>query len=88
LEDAGSRSRVNTRRVGAIYSLYVDGSSISVAYDIKKRIDLTAIRANRSNTSTLMPRVPATTRSVVLAVDVRVRLVIPFVVVGSTKVSG
>jgi len=35
-----------------------------------------------------MPRVPATTRSVVLAVDVRVRLVIPFVVVGSTKVSG
>ncbi|HVZ22052.1 MAG TPA: hypothetical protein VG871_13355 [Vicinamibacterales bacterium] len=71
-----------------IRRVYISVISISSSYNIKKRIDLTGIDRTGCNSRTLMTHVPARRRSVVLAVDVCVHLVLPFVVVERQRVSG
>ena len=99
-EDARRASSVNSRVRGqkeAICPFYIHGCSISAAYDIKKRIDLTLIRPTGSNTWTFMTRVPASCRLSRLAAGcvrprvvvgvIRVSVAVPFVV-GRQGVSG
>jgi len=70
--------------------VYVDARSIRNAYDIKKRIDLTAVGTSGSNTWTPMTRLPNSSRPLHLAVGcvrlrvvvgvIRIPVVVPFVV--------